>query len=118
MYCGSRAWQAGGRLRADGRRIVHNSKLRKPSPARDFLPKPPGIIRPMSLAPALPPVVLCISGHDPCGGAGIQADIEAVRAQGAHPATIITALTVQDSRNAYAVDAVEARAVIEPAALI
>ncbi|PWG73596.1 hydroxymethylpyrimidine/phosphomethylpyrimidine kinase, partial [Enterococcus hirae] len=23
-----------------------------------------------------PPLVLCISGHDPTGGAGIQADIE------------------------------------------
>jgi hydroxymethylpyrimidine/phosphomethylpyrimidine kinase len=46
-----------------------------------------------------PPVVLCLSGHDPTGGAGIQADIEAVRAMGAHPATLITALTAQDSEN-------------------
>ena len=72
----------------------------------------------MSSPPALPPVVLCLSGHDPCGGAGIQADIEAVRAQGAHPATIVTALTVQDSRNAYAVDAVDSRAIVEQAALL
>ncbi|WP_293672698.1 bifunctional hydroxymethylpyrimidine kinase/phosphomethylpyrimidine kinase [Thiolapillus sp.] len=49
------------------------------------------------------PVVLCISGHDPCGGAGIQADIEAVAAQGAHAATLITCLTVQDSSNVYEV---------------
>jgi hydroxymethylpyrimidine/phosphomethylpyrimidine kinase len=45
------------------------------------------------------PVVLCLSGHDPGGGAGIQADIEAVAAQGAHALTVITAHTVQDSRD-------------------
>lgn len=44
-----------------------------------------------------PPVVLCLSGHDPTGGAGIQADIETLRALDCHPATIITALTVQDT---------------------
>ncbi|MGH8528565.1 MAG: bifunctional hydroxymethylpyrimidine kinase/phosphomethylpyrimidine kinase [Nevskiales bacterium] len=45
------------------------------------------------------PVVLCFSGHDPSGGAGVQADIEAIAAQGAHAATVVTALTVQDSRD-------------------
>lgn len=85
---------------------------------REFFTRCAGIIGLMSGTPALPPVVLCFSGHDPCGGAGIQADIEAVRAQHAHPATIVTALTVQDSRNAYSVDAVEHGAVIEQATLI
>ncbi len=65
-----------------------------------------------------PPVVLCFSGHDPSGGAGLQADIEAIRAQGAHPATIVTALTVQDSRNAYAVDATHTSGVMEQAELM
>lgn len=65
-----------------------------------------------------PPVVLCLSGHDPSGGAGVQADIEAIRAQGVHPATVVTALTVQDSRNAYAVDATDPAAVIEQAELV
>ncbi len=46
-----------------------------------------------------PPLVLCFSGHDPSGGAGVQADIEAIAAQGARAATVITALTVQDSRD-------------------
>ncbi|WP_028081719.1 bifunctional hydroxymethylpyrimidine kinase/phosphomethylpyrimidine kinase [Solimonas soli] len=41
--------------------------------------------------------VLCLSGHDPGGGAGIHADLEAVAAQGAHALTVITALTAQDS---------------------
>ena len=44
-----------------------------------------------------PPVVLCLSGHDPTGGAGLQADIETLRACGCHPATIVTALTTQDT---------------------
>ncbi|RMR90293.1 putative Phosphomethylpyrimidine kinase [Pseudomonas amygdali pv. tabaci] len=43
------------------------------------------------------PVVLCLSGHDPSGGAGMQADIEALLAQGCHAAPAITALTVQDT---------------------
>lgn len=44
-----------------------------------------------------PPVVLTISGHDPSGGAGIQADIESIFSQGCQPCSIITALTIQDS---------------------
>lgn len=43
------------------------------------------------------PVVLCLSGHDPSGGAGLQADIEALMAQGCHAAPAVTALTVQNS---------------------
>lgn len=45
------------------------------------------------------PVVLIFSGHDPSGGAGVHADIEAVISQGAHATSAITALTVQDTRN-------------------
>jgi hydroxymethylpyrimidine/phosphomethylpyrimidine kinase len=44
-----------------------------------------------------PPTVLCISGHDPSGGAGILADAEAVRAAGAFAVTVVTALTDQDT---------------------
>jgi hydroxymethylpyrimidine/phosphomethylpyrimidine kinase len=44
-----------------------------------------------------PPAVLCFSGHDPSGGAGIQADIESLRAVGCHPMTVVTALTEQDT---------------------
>jgi len=43
------------------------------------------------------PVVLCLSGHDPSGGAGLQADIEALLAQGCHAAPTVTALTVQNT---------------------
>jgi hydroxymethylpyrimidine/phosphomethylpyrimidine kinase len=47
------------------------------------------------------PVVLAIGGHDPSGGAGIQADIEALAANGAHAVTLITCLTLQDSCNIH-----------------
>ena len=50
-----------------------------------------------------PPVVLSLSGHDPTGGAGIQADIESIRAQGVHALTLITALTAQDTQDVLAV---------------
>ena len=45
------------------------------------------------------PVVLCFSGHDPSGGAGIQADIETLISHQCHAASVITALTEQDTRN-------------------
>lgn len=45
------------------------------------------------------PIVLCFSGHDPSGGAGIQADIETIVSHRCHAASIITCLTEQDSRN-------------------
>jgi len=45
------------------------------------------------------PVVLSIAGHDPVGGAGIQADIETALALGCHPATAVACLTVQDTTN-------------------
>ena len=45
------------------------------------------------------PVVLCLSGHDPSGGAGIQADIETIASHQCHAASVITALTEQDTNN-------------------
>lgn len=43
------------------------------------------------------PLVLAIGGHDPGGGAGIQADIESIGANNCHAATVVTCLTIQDS---------------------
>lgn len=43
------------------------------------------------------PVVLVIAGHDPSGGAGIQADIESIASAGCHAATVITSLTAQNT---------------------
>jgi hydroxymethylpyrimidine/phosphomethylpyrimidine kinase len=45
------------------------------------------------------PVVISFSGHDPCGGAGIQADIEAIISHHCHAASIVTCLTEQDTRD-------------------
>lgn len=45
------------------------------------------------------PNVLVIAGHDPSGGAGIHADIEAIHSLGGLPATLITGLTIQNSQN-------------------
>ncbi|MCP3660954.1 MAG: bifunctional hydroxymethylpyrimidine kinase/phosphomethylpyrimidine kinase [Gammaproteobacteria bacterium] len=50
----------------------------------------------MAITPA---VVLTLAGHDPTGGAGIQADMESVSALGGYTASAITALTVQDTQN-------------------
>ena len=43
------------------------------------------------------PVVLALSGHDPSGAAGIQADIEALARAGCHCVSVITALTAQNT---------------------
>jgi len=45
----------------------------------------------------LPPVVLCFGGTDPTGGAGLPADILSIASLGCHPATVVTAVTAQDT---------------------
>ncbi len=73
------------------------------------------------------PVVLCFSGLDSSGGAGLQADIEAIASMGCHAAPVATALTVQDTRQVIDFSPVDitllvaqARAVLEdmPVAVI
>jgi hydroxymethylpyrimidine/phosphomethylpyrimidine kinase len=66
------------------------------------------------------PAVLVFAGNDPSGGAGIQADIEALGSMGCHTLPVITALTVQDTTGVQEylpVDATwvisQARAVLE-----
>jgi hydroxymethylpyrimidine/phosphomethylpyrimidine kinase len=67
------------------------------------------------VAPATRPNVLCFSGLDPSGGAGIQADIEALFSAGCHCLPVVTALTVQDTRNVMASHPVPATLLIEQA---
>jgi hydroxymethylpyrimidine/phosphomethylpyrimidine kinase len=64
------------------------------------------------------PVVLAFAGHDPSGGAGIQADIETLASHGCHAATVVTALTVQDTRDVSGFTPVEAIHVITQARAI
>jgi len=64
------------------------------------------------------PVVLCISGLDPTGGAGLMADIEAIGANGAHAAPIASMLTVQDTHGVQRVTPVDADLMLEQALAI
>lgn len=52
------------------------------------------------------PCVLVFAGSDPSGGAGLQADLHAIAAQGAHALTVVTAVTVQDNDRVYSVNPV------------
>jgi hydroxymethylpyrimidine/phosphomethylpyrimidine kinase len=49
------------------------------------------------------PSVLVFAGADPSGGAGIQADGQAIAALAAHPLSVITALTIQDNDRVFSV---------------
>lgn len=61
------------------------------------------------------PVVLCFSGLDPSGGAGLQADAETLLGLGCHCAPVATALTVQDTVNASRMVPVAADLIAEQA---
>lgn len=53
------------------------------------------------------PCVLVFAGLDPSGGAGIQADSQAIAAMGAHALPIVTTLTVQDNDRVYGITPVD-----------
>ena len=61
------------------------------------------------------PCVLVFAGSDPSGGAGLQADIQAIAALGAHALTVTTALTVQDNDRVYSVHPVPAALIAQQA---
>ena len=48
------------------------------------------------------PVVLSIAGSDSSGGAGLQADLKTIHAHGAYAATVVTAITAQNTRGVQA----------------
>lgn len=58
------------------------------------------------------PTALVFSGLDPSGGAGIQADIEALASQGCHACPLITTLTTQDTID------VKSTVTVDPALLL
>ena len=51
----------------------------------------------------MPPVALTIAGSDPGGAAGIQADLKTFHAFGVYGASVVTALTAQDTTAVYAI---------------
>lgn len=53
------------------------------------------------------PAILCFGGLDPSGGAGLQADIEAIAYCGGHALPMATCLTVQNSVRAFSVAATD-----------
>jgi hydroxymethylpyrimidine/phosphomethylpyrimidine kinase len=55
---------------------------------------------------SIPPTILVFGGHDPTGGAGLQADIETIGALGGHAVTVPTALTLQDTQQVFGFEAV------------
>ena len=67
-----------------------------------------------------PPSVMTFAGTDPSGGAGLQADILTFASIGCHPLSVVTAITVQDTRGVDSVLAMDsdwvndqARAILE-----
>ena len=61
------------------------------------------------------PVVMCFAGLDSTGGAGVQADIEAIASMGCHAAPVVTALTVQDTQQVMDYTPVDASVLIAQA---
>lgn len=57
--------------------------------------------------PHSPPIVLSFAASDPTGGAGLQADILTLASLGCHPASVLTALTVQDTSGVESLHAIE-----------
>ena len=51
----------------------------------------------MTLRADCPPFVLTLSYSDPSGVGGVQADLLAMVSLGAHPLSVVTAVTVQDT---------------------
>ena len=55
------------------------------------------------------PKLLIISASDPTSGAGMQADIQTVSSLGCHPLSVLTGLTVQDTKGVYHVSPVDSK---------
>jgi len=64
---------------------------------------------------SLPPIVLSFAASDPTGGAGLQADLLTLASMGCHPLSVVTALTVQDTRGVDALLAIDSDWVSEQA---
>ncbi len=68
--------------------------------------------------PAKTPIALTIAGSDSGGGAGIQADLKAFSALGVYGASVITALTAQNTREVRAIHRVPVPFIIDQLATV
>src|SRR3990172_8663835 len=59
------------------------------------------------------PIALTIAGSDSSGGAGVQADLKTFAAFGVYGASVLTALTAQNTQGVRAIAQVEASFVVE-----
>lgn len=66
----------------------------------------------------LPPVVLSFAASDPTCGAGLQADILTIASLGAHPLSVLTALTLQDTAGVEDMQAVDTDWLIDQARVL
>ena len=66
----------------------------------------------------MPPIVLTFAASDPTGGAGLQADLLTLAALGCHPLSVVTGLTVQDTRGVASLEAVASALVARQAAAL
>lgn len=72
----------------------------------------------MSKASAKRPIVVAFAGLDPTGGAGLQADIEAIGSMGGHALPVVTAITAQDTKDVKSCLPVDAVSIIEQARVV
>lgn len=63
-------------------------------------------------------ILLSIAGSDPSCGAGIQADLQVFKQKGFYPTTVITAITVQDSKRVYKVLPIDPNIIAEQISII
>lgn len=64
---------------------------------------------------SVPPIVLSFAASDPTGGAGLQADLLTLASMGCHPLSVVTALTVQDTRGVDDILAIDSDWVVDQA---
>ena len=72
----------------------------------------------MSSTSAKPPAILVFAGLDPTGGAGLQADIEAIGSMGGHALPVATAITAQDTSDVKSCTPIGAMSIIEQARVV
>jgi hydroxymethylpyrimidine/phosphomethylpyrimidine kinase len=66
----------------------------------------------------MPPIVLTFAASDPTGGAGLQADLLTLAALGCHPLSVLTGVTVQDTRGVEHLEPVAAPLVTRQASAV